>query len=166
MDPCGNSQHPHRLAQKRRLLALRFGQGHGDLRAAKRNGNSREARTGPKVQQRGNSGRQGAGARDRLDKMAGENALFAPDRGQVDAGVPAKNKRKIVFEPPGLDCVHWLQTSSRKESVEPLACCMSSFVHAPATDSSIRRGCHTTAACTNAAKMARENALWRSEEHT
>ena len=70
MNLSSDSQHPHRFAEKRRLLALRLGQCHGNLRPAERNRNPRKTRAGAEVQQRGDSSRQRSGTGNRFDKMA------------------------------------------------------------------------------------------------
>ena len=81
--------------QKGGLFALRFGEGHGDLGAANGDGDSGKTGAGAEVEEGGDAGGEGAGAGDGFDEMAGENAVFVADCGEIDAGIPAKNKRNI-----------------------------------------------------------------------
>jgi hypothetical protein len=93
MNRCGDFQDTDGFLQKSGLLALRFGQGHGYLGTAEGDGNARESRAGAKVKQTLNPGGKSAGAGDRLDKMAGKNAVFITNGGEIDAGIPAEEKR-------------------------------------------------------------------------
>lgn len=82
---------PYRLLEKSCFLALRFSEGHGDLRTAKGDGDPRKTCTRAEVQQRGDSRREVVGAGDGFDEMTRKNAVLIANRGQVDASIPAKN---------------------------------------------------------------------------
>jgi hypothetical protein len=90
--------------------------------------------------------------------MARENALFIPHCRQVHARIPAKDKRKISDEPAAQIGTQSSLACCGQQYVEPLSR-VRGLVHAGTTESSIPSGRQTTAACTNAAKIPRENAL-------
>ncbi len=91
--------------------------------------------------------------------MPSQNPILVSNCCQIEARIPAKKKRNIVRELPGDNGVQCLQAILDKKCVEPITGGIPFRAHAGATDSSIRRGCQTTAACTNAAKIAREKEL-------
>ena len=66
MDLCRDPEGADRFLKKGRLLALRLGEGNGDLWPAKGYGNSWKAGTRTEVEQRGDSGWQCAGAGKRF----------------------------------------------------------------------------------------------------
>ncbi len=82
--------------EKGGFFALGFGKGDGDLGAAYRDGNTGEAGSGAVVEEGADARWEGMGAGNGFDKMAGEDGAGVADGGQVDAGIPANNKRKIV----------------------------------------------------------------------
>ena len=88
----------NRFLKEGGLFALGFGQGHGDLRAADGDGDAGEACAGAKVEECGDAGGEGLGTGDGFDEMASEDGLRVPDGGEIGAGIPAKNQRKIVVK--------------------------------------------------------------------
>ena len=42
-------------------------------------------------------------------KMAGSDAFFVADGGQIHARVPAEKKRKVLFELAGQGAVQWIE---------------------------------------------------------
>jgi len=81
MNFAGKAKSSDCFAEKCGFLALRFGQGYRDLRAAESYWDSRKAGSGAEVEERGDSGRQGSSAGDGLDKVAGEDTFFVADGG-------------------------------------------------------------------------------------
>ena len=155
--------------EERGLFASGFRESHGDLRAANRNGNTGKAGPGTEVEKGRDPGGKGAGAGDGFDEMAGKNAVFIPDCGQVDACIPAKNKRTIRFKCSRFNLLKRLHAGRGQQPVEANPNGLRSGLrgrfrfgveaHSAATDSSTRGGCQAPAARTKAAKMAREKAL-------
>ncbi len=98
MNSDGNPERPHRFTKKYRLLTLRFGQRDGNLRPAKCYGNARKSGTGAKIEQGGNTSRQRSGTCNGLNEMARQNVIDIAERGEIDARIPANNKRKVGFK--------------------------------------------------------------------
>ena len=144
------------------FFALRLGQRHGDLGAADGDGDAGEACAGAEIEQGGNPGGQGAGAGNGFDKMAGKDAVLVANSSKIHARIPAVEQGEVGFKALRLPRMQRGLADGGEKAVEALAC--GSHVHgcgghAPATDSSMRRGCQDWAAWIKAAKRARENAL-------
>src|SRR5580698_3494954 len=93
---------------------------------------------------------------NRFNNMTRYNALFIADCSQIHSRVPAKNKRNIITKTSGRFLVDRSEAALSQQLIEP----RTRATHAWATEASTRGGCQASAASVNAAKMARENALW------
>ena len=78
----------------------------------------------PKSSKRSNPGRQRAGAGDRFNKMPGKNPVFIANRGQIDASIPAKKKRKIVLKSPRKRRVKRAEPSLAQQSIQLQSECL------------------------------------------
>jgi hypothetical protein len=86
------------LAQKRRFFVLGFGQGDLDLRAEKRDGNSREAGSRSEVEKSGSIGIDMARGKDAFAEVPADDLFGVADRSQVRAGIPFKQEIEIEGE--------------------------------------------------------------------
>ena len=75
VDGDGETENADGFLEEGGLLALRFGQGDGDLGAADCDGDAGKAGAGAEVEKGGDAGGEGAGAGDGFDEMAGEDAI-------------------------------------------------------------------------------------------
>ena len=94
----GEIEGANNFAQKRCLFVLGFGQGDLDLRAQKRDGNSREAGPGSEVEKSGGIGIDMARGKDALAEVPADDLFGVTDRSQVRSGVPFEKEIEIERE--------------------------------------------------------------------
>ena len=107
------------LTEKRRFLALRFDKGDRNLRPAESDWNAGKSGTGTEVKKCRDAARQGAGTRDALNEMAGQNALLVPDGGEVGAAVPSQQQGAVGCKPFGRGYIERGKTRSFEQFVQP-----------------------------------------------
>ena len=103
------SNHPYRLPQKRRLLALRLRQRHRDLRAAQGNRDPRKPSPRPKIKRSLHSHWQNPRTCDRLYKMSRQYPLLVSDRREIHPLIPADKQVEINRKPlrrPAIERIH------------------------------------------------------------
>ena len=117
-----DAKHPHRFLEKCRLLALRLGKRHLNLRPAQRDRNPGKPSARAKIQQRCDPLRQRPRTSNRLHKMPRENPFLIPNRGQIDPCIPANQERKIFFESARLLSVQRYPSLPPQERIQPQPC--------------------------------------------
>jgi len=113
----GQFKGANRFLKECSLLALRLGEGHGDLRAAESDGDAGETGTGPEVEESRNSRRKVSGASNGLNEVTLDNTCGIADCGQVYLGVPAQNEGKVSLEFDQLSSIERRQMSVRKRFI-------------------------------------------------
>jgi hypothetical protein len=94
----GEIEGANNLPQKTCLFVLGFGKGDLDLRAEKRDGNSREASSGSEVEQSGGLGIEMARGKEAFAEVPADDLFGVADRSQVRAGVPFEKEIEIEGE--------------------------------------------------------------------
>ena len=98
VDTCRNAGDADGFAEEGGFFVLRLGEGDADFRPADGDGNSGEAGTGTVVEECGDPGRKRLRAGDGFEEVALEDAAGIADGGEIGAGVPTEEERKIIYK--------------------------------------------------------------------
>ena len=114
IDFCSCPDRPHHFPQKGRLLSLRLGQSHTNLRAADGEGDSGKPRTRAVVQEGFYVRGKMLGGKGTLHKMATDDLCRFTNGGQAQARVPAHEQPEICRELLVAACRQFANASLRK----------------------------------------------------